>query len=1004
MRKTERMFIGMILTIALILSGLYGRPASSCLVFAEEEEYPDFSQSKTVNGVTVTVSTEAGVFPADAVLSVIDVPSSRTESAVEEERESDQSIAVSYTFDICVLDVSGNELQPAEGKNVHVSFCTEEVADANLDTRVYHVADDGSAEFLDVTSSGETASVQTDGFSYYTVEFTYDSLRYILPGDGEVAVSEILDTMGLEGTAEEVSVSSPELFSASAETGEWVVMSHQPFSSKEWMKVRIGDIWYEITVTDAQSGICGINGGDNLKWVLDDNGTLTISGSGEMDDYDYIGKTPPWENTRDSIINIIIKPDVASIGEHAFQDCFNLESVTIPASVTKIGEDAFYISNNVYSKLKAVYIADLGAWCGISFGDNPLANDGDLYLNNERITDLVIPDGVQSISSSAFLGCSLTSVTIPSSVTKIGEYAFGGCNSLTSVTFKEGSKLKGIDGNTFYNCESLQSVAIPDNVETIGEYAFGYCTRLKHVKLPNKLINIGDNAFNNCTDLEGDGDNGNVFKIPDSVEKIGKNAFYSCDKIGDIYVDNLRNNVDAGLDWHGNATVHWKHTVTVDVSPKAGGTVTVTEEGKTNTDNTDNTFWDVDPGTQKATVIMVTAAKGYFLEKLTYQPKGGTETDITNEKSFEMPDADVTVKAYLKKQIKIIVNDQIYDYDGNPHGESGTAYTDPAVIATKITVEGGLEQGDLITSITLDGQETNPDVYEGRIKACSCAIGTNGAHTDNYIIKYVNGDLTINALVVPKYTVTFVDGQGKTLKTQKVERGKAATAPSDPKRPGYTFTGWDKDFSKVISDMTVTAKWKKAAKKVSGTLLAKMTAKGKRSLVLTWNKVKGAEGYDIFFIKCGKESPKKVKTIKGNRTFKWTKNSLKTKEAYKAVVKAYVMKNGKKTYVRTSPMVHAYSSGGTRLYTNAKSVTVEKTNVSLEAGKTYKIKAGVTKLQKGKMLMSTGHAVKLRFISSNNNIATVSKSGKITAKSKGSCKVYVIAVNGAKKAVKVTVK
>ena len=268
---------------------------------------------------------------------------------------------------------------------------------------------------------------------------------------------------------------------------------------------------------------------------------------------------------------------------------------------------------------------------------------------------------------------------------------------------------------------------------------------------------------------------------------------------------------------------------------------------------------------------------------------------------------------------------------------------------------------------------------------------------------YLSADLEKEP-VIATYTVTFVDGQGKTLKTQKVESGKAATAPAAPKRSGYTFTGWDRDFSKVTRNMTVTAKWKKAETKISGTLLAKLTSKGQSSLVLTWNKVKGAEGYDIFFIRCGKQSPKKVETIKGNKTFKWTKESLKTKKAYKAVVKAYVMKNGKKTYVRTSPIVHAYTAGGTKNYTNAESVTVKKTSVLIKLGKTYKIKASVTKLQKDKKLMPAGHAPKLRYVSSNKKVATVSKFGKIRTKSKGSCKVYVIAVNGAKKAIAVDVK
>ena len=363
--------------------------------------------------------------------------------------------------------------------------------------------------------------------------------------------------------------------------------------------------------------------------------------------------------------------------------------------------------------------------------------------------------------------------------------------------------------------------------------------------------------------------------------------------------------------------------------------------------------------------------------------------------------------------------------------DRGFAVTGSKAAEDGVTVEyTGAESGDdeYISAVIKDNE--GKIKYYGRLAKVSDA-GTSGSVTINAAGKLEAGDTlyvfneqyngekktdyasALQEVTIPEpvtfYTVTFMDGQGKTLKTEKVESGKAATAPAAPKRSGYTFTGWDKDFSKVTADLTVTAKWKKNAEpapatKVSGTLLSKMTAKGKTNLVLTWNKVKGAEGYDIFFIKCGKEAPKKIKTIKGNKTFKWTKSGLKKGKAYKAVVKAYVMKNGKKTYVRTSPTVHAYTSGGTKHYTNSKGVTVKKTSASLKVGKTYKIKASVTKLQKGKKLMPTDHALKLRYVSSNKNIATVSKFGKITAKSKGSCKVYVIAMNGARKAVTVTVK
>ena len=120
-------------------------------------------------------------------------------------------------------------------------------------------------------------------------------------------------------------------------------------------------------------------------------------------------------------------------------------------------------------------------------------------------------------------------------------------------------------------------------------------------------------------------------------------------------------------------------------------------------------------------------------------------------------------------------------------------------------------------------------------------------------------------------------------------------------------------------------------------------------------------------------------------------------------MKAYVVKKGRKTYIRTSPMVHAYTSGGTKSFTNAKSVTVKKTRVSLKKGRSYQIKAKVGKLKKKKELMGPDHAPLLRYISSNRKVAMVSRSGRITAKAKGSCKVYVIAANGAGKAIRVTV-
>jgi len=185
----------------------------------------------------------------------------------------------------------------------------------------------------------------------------------------------------------------------------------------------------ETSVID--SGTCGYQ----VNWVLDDAGTLTISGEGDMEGY-ISASDVPWYSQRTSITKVIVEDGVTEIGHYAFADCTNLTSVTIPGSMTYIGGAAF----NGCTSLTRVDISDIAAWCGIDFEvytSNPLFYKGNLYLNGALLTDLVIPDGVTSIGMCAFYNyTALTSVTIPDSVTSIGDYAFSDCTSLTSIKYR----------------------------------------------------------------------------------------------------------------------------------------------------------------------------------------------------------------------------------------------------------------------------------------------------------------------------------------------------------------------------------------------------------------------------------------------------------------------------------------------------------------------------------------------------------------------------------------
>ena len=241
---------------------------------SEEAAEACFYGRNTVDGVEITVTATAGVFPDGASLSVRKADAgeeSLADAAVDKVRAEEKNVAESYTFDIKVLDKDGNEIQPDTSRgSVRVSFAMPEVSNANLDADIYHVSDHGAlvAEELssDVIASeasdvGVTEEViaETDGFSYYTVEFTYNEKQYVMEGDSTVALTDILDYVGItkaDGSVaassdiSTVSVSDESLFSATNESGEWVVTAHQAFTSTEWMKVTIDGVVFEIVVTD----------------------------------------------------------------------------------------------------------------------------------------------------------------------------------------------------------------------------------------------------------------------------------------------------------------------------------------------------------------------------------------------------------------------------------------------------------------------------------------------------------------------------------------------------------------------------------------------------------------------------------------------------------------------------------------------------------------------------------------------------------------------------------
>lgn len=327
------------------------------------------------------------------------------------------------------------------------------------------------------------------------------------------------------------------------------------------------------------SGIC--NGA--VKWELDENGLLVISGSGVLSTVD--DETMPWEEDgyKYTIRNVIIKrgitgfsifsflneksletvvlpdtlieipnrafhsctalkkiniPDsVTSIGEIAFQDCDSLTNIVIPSSVTSIGSQAF--SNCI--KLTDIQVD----------AENPKYASVDGVLFNKSKTELItypggksavydVPENVTSIADGAFEGTAWYD-SQPDGDVYAGKVYYrykGEMSENTSLSIKNGTK--GIAGGAFRECKGLINISIPEGVTNIGEGAFAKCSELINVNIPDGVQSIEDYAFVLCDKLEN-------ITIPNSVKSIGRSAFYGCKGLAKITIPDNVNRIDSNV-------------------------------------------------------------------------------------------------------------------------------------------------------------------------------------------------------------------------------------------------------------------------------------------------------------------------------------------------------------------------------------------------------------------------------------------------------------------------
>ena len=302
----------------------------------------------------------------------------------------------------------------------------------------------------------------------------------------------------------------------------------------------------------------------DFSWTLDEDGTLTVSGKGNMQ-FGENGKAP-WGT---DIKKVIVKDGITAIRSNAFTNCRNLTEVTIPNSVKAIGSGAF---------------SGCSALTSVNLPNGLKAIKSSAFLNCLRLSDVAIPGSVKTIEYCAFDGCKgLKTLTFSDGVTEIGDYAFRGSESLTRVIIP--STVTSIGTGAFFNSlcrptvygekgsyvqtyadenylyfepienypalswsvddngvltisgntqnyfsgpqartapwgKDVTAVVIKDGVKSIGDYAFYNCQKLKSITIPDSVTCIGDGAFEGCISLT-------TITLPDSITEIGYGAFYN---------------------------------------------------------------------------------------------------------------------------------------------------------------------------------------------------------------------------------------------------------------------------------------------------------------------------------------------------------------------------------------------------------------------------------------------------------------------------------------------